>query len=100
MKEFLIEMESNGAGEFIINDVSNDGVMNGFDSILFKEINEMISLPFVPVGGGGKLEHYSELFKNSNCYAVGSSSIFSFTRFTPNDIKNELSRINVPVRLI
>ncbi|MBK6381506.1 MAG: imidazole glycerol phosphate synthase subunit HisF, partial [Chitinophagaceae bacterium] len=51
------------------------------------------------VGGGGNLDHYVELFQQTNCEAVGSASIFHFTQFTPLDIKNSLKSINKPVRL-
>lgn len=98
--DFIKECEDLGAGEFIINSVDNDGMMNGFDINLIKQIDQLTSLPLVAVGGGGNMEHYKNLFEQTTIEAVGSASIFHFTQFTPNDIKRQLSSINKPVRPI
>ena len=66
---------------------------------LINEVEKIIKLPLVCVGGGGNLNHYSELFSETNCDSVGSSSIFHFTQFTPLDIKKTLSSIGKPVRI-
>lgn len=97
--DFLKKMEDLGAGEFILNSVDHDGMMNGFDLTLINEVEKIIKLPLVCVGGGGNLNHYSELFSETNCDSVGSSSIFHFTQFTPLDIKKTLFSIGKPVRL-
>jgi imidazole glycerol-phosphate synthase subunit HisF len=98
VSEFLRRMEDKGAGEIILNSVDNDGEMNGFDIDLFKIAEDATSLPIVMVGGGGNLNHYKELFSQTNCEAVGSSSIFHFTQFTPLDIKLKLGEIGKPIR--
>lgn len=96
---FIKLMEDMGAGEFIINSVDNDGMMNGFDIELNNLIINNTSLPIISVGGGGNLEHYKSLFQNTNTEAVGSASIFHFTQFTPLDIKKSLTDIGKPVRI-
>ena len=95
---FIKQVEEMGAGELIVNSVDNDGVMNGFDTTLVNHVLANTSLPTVCVGGGGKMEHFEELFTATNCEAVGSASIFHFTQFTPLDIKNTLSKLGKPVR--
>ena len=40
-----------------------------------------------------------ELFEQTNVQAVGASSIFNFTQYTPMDIKNELNNLGIPVRI-
>ncbi|MNR47080.1 Imidazole glycerol phosphate synthase subunit HisF [compost metagenome] len=86
-------------GEFILVSVDNDGMMNGFNIDLINHIEKMTNVPIVAVGGGGDMQHYSELFSKTNVQAVGSASIFHFTQHTPLDIKNELKSINIPVRI-
>jgi cyclase len=56
-------------------------------------------LPIVYVGGGGKLDHYNQLFTETDCSAIGSASLFHFTQYTPLDIKNTLYKLGKPVRL-
>jgi cyclase len=97
--DFIKKMIDSGAGEFILNSVDKDGMMDGFDINLIKYVEALTTLPIVCVGGGGNLEHYTNLFLETNCDSVGSSSIFHFTQFTPNDIKKSLLDIGKPVRL-
>ena len=97
--EFVKKMEILGAGEFILNSVDHDGEMNGFDIDLIKFTENLTSLPLVCVGGAGNLDHYSDLFSETNCDSVGSASIFHFTRYTPLDIKQKISTIGRPVRI-
>ncbi len=99
LDDFLSEMINCKVGEFIVNSVDNDGLMNGFDTDLMNYVLSKTQIPVVAVGGGGKMEHYNELFSKTNVKAVGSASIFHFTQFTPLDIKNELKSIGIPVRL-
>jgi cyclase len=99
MLDFIKSMEDSGAGELIINSVERDGMMRGFDIELMQQALSSTRLPVVCVGGGGGLPHYEELFSHSNCEAVGSSSIFHFTQFTPLDIKTTLKKISKPVRI-
>jgi imidazole glycerol-phosphate synthase subunit HisF len=99
LDDFLLEMINCKVGEFIVNSVDNDGLMNGFDSDLMNFVLSKTQIPVVAVGGGGKMEHYNELFSKTNVKAVGSASIFHFTQFTPLDIKNELKSIGISVRL-
>lgn len=99
LDDFLNEMLDCEVGEIVLVSVNNDGMMGGFDIDLINYVEKMTNIPIVAVGGGGILSHYTELFSRTSVKAVGSSSIFHFTQFTPLDIKNELKSINVPVRL-
>ena len=99
MQDFISEIQETGAGEIILNSVDKDGTMSGFDIQLIQEAEKITKVPMICVGGGGNLDHYIDLFQQTNCEAVGSASIFHFTQFTPLDIKNSLKKINKPVRL-
>jgi cyclase len=99
LSDFVLKIQDYGAGEILLNSVDNDGMMSGFDHNLFNLVFEIAKIPIVFIGGGGDLNHYIELFSETNCQAVGTSSLFNFTQFTPLDIKNELKNIGKPVRL-
>jgi cyclase len=100
LQDFIKQMEKCGAGEFIITSVDNDGMMQGFDEQLVTEALALTSIPVIAVGGGGNMQHYHDLFQSTNVEAVGSASIFHFTRYTPLDIKLQLQSIGKPVRII
>ena len=98
LEEFIIQMDSLNVGEFLVTNIKNDGVMEGFDLNLIQRISKMTNIPIVASGGGGNLNHYSTLFLKTDVNAVASASIFHFTQYTPLDIKNELKKFNFPVR--
>jgi len=97
--DFVKKIQDMGAGEILLNSVDRDGMMNGFDINLVNIVQKISNIPIVVIGGGGDLEHYKVLFNETDCQAVGSSSIFHFTQYTPLDIKNELLKFGKPVRI-
>lgn len=97
--DFIQRMQEKGAGEIVLNSVKHDGMMEGFEIDLLKLVEQNTNLPIVMVGGAGNLMHFEELFSQTNCEAVGASSIFHFTQHTPLDIKNTIKSIGKPVRI-
>jgi cyclase len=86
-------------GELLINSVNRDGMMNGYDIELFNFFKEYVDKPIILNGGAGNLNHFNDLFKKCYIQAVAASSIFYFTKHTPNDIKNEIKKIKTNVRI-
>lgn len=99
MTDYIKMVQDLGAGEIVLNNVDNDGMMNGFDEKLILSALEISRVPIVYVGGGGQMKDYENLFQITGCNAIGSASIFHFTQYTPLDIKNTLKKIGKPVRL-
>lgn len=99
MVDCIKNVQDLGVGEIVLNNVDCDGMMNGFDAELYNVASSISNVPIVYVGGGGNLDHYQDLFTKTSCNAVGSSSIFHFTQYTPLDIKNRLKSIGKPVRI-
>ncbi|HTN20538.1 MAG TPA: imidazole glycerol phosphate synthase cyclase subunit [Pelobium sp.] len=99
LKDFIMQMVDCGVGEFMLVSVDKDGMMEGFDIDMINYVKSLTNIPVIAAGGGGNMDHYKELFTKTKVKAVGSASIFHFTQFTPLDIKNELIKINIPVRI-
>lgn len=99
LEDFIQKMSECEVGEFVVTSVDNDGMMTGFDCDLINCVLSKTNIPVIAVGGGGEMEHYTELFTKTKTEAVGSASIFHFTQFTPLDIKNEIKKMNIPVRI-
>jgi cyclase len=74
-------------------------MMNGYDIELFNFFKEYVDKPIILNGGAGNLNHFNDLFKKCYIQAVAASSIFYFTKHTPNDIKNEIKKIKTNVRI-
>ncbi|WP_275074338.1 HisA/HisF-related TIM barrel protein, partial [Brachyspira hyodysenteriae] len=61
--EWAVKGEKNGAGELVINSTDKDGVKNGFDIELLKEIADNVSIPLIASGGAGNMEHFKDGFQ-------------------------------------
>ena len=100
LDDFVDRMNECQVGELLVNSVDNDGTMEGFDISLIKVVEKLTKTPIVAIGGAGNISHFSHLFNNTTTNSVGASSIFHFTQFTPNDIKQRLKELNYPIRII
>jgi len=97
--DFIRQVESLGAGELLVNDVLNDGMMKGFDHELFKITASSTKLPVIASGGAGTPDHFPSLLANKNITGLAAASIFHFTQYTPFDIKFAVNNAGYPVRL-
>lgn len=100
VQDFVRRMQDLGAGELVVNSVDNDGMMQGFDIELVKQVQGLVSMPIIAVGGAGEPAHFAELMRNTTIEAVGAASIYHFTHSTPLDVKKELAAAGKPVRLV
>jgi cyclase len=96
---FVQQAEALGAGELFVNDVQNDGMMNGFNVPLFETIAASTNLPVIACGGAGTPEHFPPLLNSTNITGLAAASIFHFTQYTPFDIKFAVAKAGYPVRL-
>jgi len=75
--EFAKRIETMGAGEILLNSINRDGIMEGYDLELVKQVSHAVSIPVVAVGGAGKLEHFDEAVR-AGASAVGAGSMFVY----------------------
>jgi len=75
--EFAKEVESKGAGEIIINSIDKDGLMQGFDLNLIREVTSAVNIPVIACGGAGTLQHLKEGI-DAGASAVAAGSMFVF----------------------
>ncbi len=99
MQDFIKKMNECNVGEFVVNSVLNDGMMNGYDLRLIKKVNQLTSKPIVALGGAGTPEHFTELVKDNHNGALGAASIYHFTQYTPQEVKVTLNKAQIPVRI-
>lgn len=93
------EMEALGVGEYILTSVASDGMQAGFDVPLVQQFAQFTRKPFVVCGGAGNPNHFVELFTKTPAEAAGAASLYHFTRYTPQDVKQALNKHQIPVRL-
>ncbi len=97
--EWAVKGEKNGAGEIVINSIDTDGVKNGFDIELLKEIADNVSIPLIASGGAGNMEHFKDVFQVKGVDAGLAASIFHFKEIDIKELKEYLQKNNIKVRL-
>ena len=89
-----------GAGEVVVNSIDTDGVKGGFDIELLRQVCEAVNVPVIASGGAGNIQHFVDLFKEiPNIDAGLAASIFHFGEVQIKDLKQELKKNNIRVRL-
>ena len=73
-----IKFQEHGAGEIVINSITQDGSMKGYDTDLIQEINKGINIPMTAIGGAGSLNDIDNLFKQFGVIGAGAGSLFVF----------------------
>lgn len=76
--EQLMIFKDLGAGEILINDVTNDGMMNGYDIDLIKSITSKLDIPVIACGGCGSFNHIKEVLTDGGASAAAVGSFFVF----------------------
>jgi len=89
-----------GAGEVVLNSIDTDGVKGGFDLEMLEAVCNAVSVPVIASGGAGCIDHFTTLFKTLPKVDAGlAASIFHFGEVSIRDLKTELHRQNIPVRI-
>ncbi|WOL40623.1 imidazole glycerol phosphate synthase subunit HisF [Pyramidobacter sp. YE332] len=89
-----------GAGEVVVNSIDTDGVKKGFDLEMLAAVCEAVSVPVIASGGAGSIGDFITLFKTLPQVDAGlAASIFHFGEVKIADLKAEMARNRIPVRL-
>ena len=86
-----------GAGEILLTSVDKDGSASGYDIDLMKLFERKIDIPVILNGGMGKPIDAVEAIKNG-ADAVAAAYIYHFSQYTPDDVKKEMIKFNLPTR--
>ncbi|MBM7869120.1 cyclase [Clostridium pascui] len=96
--EWAKRVEKLGAGEILLTSMDADGTKNGYDIEFTKAIIDSVNIPVIASGGCGKLEHFSEVFKESKVDAALAASLFHYRELTIGQVKEYLIKECVEVR--
>ena len=98
--EWIKKGVSLGAGEVVVNSIDTDGVKGGFDVEMLKAVCEAVNVPVIASGGAGSVDHFTQLFRAiPNIDAALAASVFHFGQIKIPDLKQELKKNNIIVRL-
>lgn len=89
-----------GAGEVVLNSIDTDGVRKGFDIEMLDAVSKVVDVPVIASGGAGCIDDFIELFTRLPKVDAGlAASIFHFGDVKLDDLKKEMKKNGIPVRI-
>ena len=88
-----------GAGEILLTSMDADGTLAGFDVELTRTIAEAVPVPVIASGGAGTVSHFAEVLTRGKADAALAASLFHDGKLKVEEVKSELQKQNIPVRI-
>jgi len=96
--EWLKEVQERGAGEVVLNCMSNDGVGTGYDIEQLKTARELLPIPLIASGGAGKTQHFIDVLNQSNVDGALAAGVFHRNEIKIDQLKESLREVGIEVR--
>ena len=98
--QWIKDCVARGAGEVVVNSIDTDGVKEGFDLEMLDAVCDAVNVPVIASGGAGCKEDFVTLFNRVPKISAGlAASIFHFGEVGIDELKEELDKKNILVRL-
>lgn len=89
-----------GAGEIVLNSIDTDGVKNGFDLQMLKDVCGNSPVPVIASGGAGCIDDFIKLFNEIPTVDAGlAASIFHYKQVSIPELKQALNDAGICVRI-
>ncbi len=92
------EAVDRGAGELLVTSIDTDGTQGGYDLELLGGICEAVTVPVIASGGAGRPEHLAAAL-GAGAQAALAASIFHDRTYSIAEVKREVARCGMPVRM-
>lgn len=93
------EAQERGAGEILFTSMDHDGTKAGFALDATARLSDSLGIPIIASGGAGSIDHFTDVFTTGKADAGLAASIFHFGEIGIGELKHELKRANIPVRI-
>ena len=93
------EVEKRGAGEILFTSMNNDGTKAGFANEALAKLSASLNIPIIASGGAGNVQHFIDSFVIGKSDAALAASVFHFGEIAIMDLKTQLSKNQIPVRI-
>src|SRR6476619_1774235 len=67
-----------GAGEILLTSMNHDGTKQGYALDITRTLARQLPVPVIASGGGGRMQHFVDVFEKANADAALAASIFHF----------------------
>ena len=72
------QLEENGIGEIVLNNIDRDGAGSGYDIEIIKQVVSITNVPVIALSGAGDYFDFIECFQEAEPSAVAAGNIFHF----------------------
>jgi cyclase len=96
--EWILEVQSRGAGEIVLNCMASDGVRMGYDLEQLRAARALCRVPLVASGGAGLAEHFAQVFLQAGVDAALAAGVFHSGEIAIPDLKRQLRADGIEVR--
>jgi cyclase len=100
---WVLEAQSRGAGEIVLNVMNADGTKQGYDLEMTRAVSQAVRIPVVASGGAGKPEDLWHVLDGSSAGgkadAALAASIFHFREHSVGECKKYLKDHGIHVRI-
>jgi len=76
--ELVKRFQNAGVGEIVVNNISLDGVMQGYDLELASNMRDALQIPITMLGGAGSYGDISDLIDHVGLIGAAAGSVFVF----------------------
>lgn len=96
--DWIVEAESRGAGEIVLNCMDQDGVREGYDLAQLRAARGRLTVPLIASGGAGAEEHFRDVFEQADVSGALAASVFHKNIIAIPHLKERLEQWGVSVR--
>ncbi|WGM46005.1 Imidazole glycerol phosphate synthase subunit HisF [Brevundimonas sp. NIBR10] len=97
--DWIVEAQTLGAGEIVLNCIDQDGVRQGYDTAQLADARSRLTIPLIASGGAGAVSHFLDVFDRANVSGALAASVFHTGAIAIPDLKASLAASGVEVRL-
>ena len=98
LEKYSIDLQKRGIGEIMVNLVEHDGMKNGYDCDLLKNIKSYLQIPVIGFGGANNQNDIIDLFNYTDISAAAVGNYFHFSEHSVSILKSHLSTTAIPIR--
>ncbi len=96
--EWAKKIVSLGAGEILLTSVDKEGMQQGYDVNLIKNISNIVEIPVIASGGMGTTKDMIDAVLEGGADAVSMASVLHYNKLTLGEIRKEAMNHRIEVR--
>ena len=93
------EGQERGAGEILFTSMDHDGTKNGYPCETYAALSDKLSIPIIASGGAGSVDDIVKVLTEGKADAALAASIFHYGEVSIAELKQELKKRDIKVRL-